>query len=80
MTHQPSGLIVPSTRLQVFESAVKCMQLAHRRSPLGWGWYRTLTCDIFVVSAGAADTLSGAGLVGAGGHQVGRRRKTAAAG
>jgi len=64
MTHHPSELIVPSTSLQVFDSAMKCMQFAHFCVPLGWGWYRTLTCETFVVSAGAADTLSGTGLVG----------------
>jgi hypothetical protein len=67
MTHQPSGLTVPSTSLQVFESAMKCMQFPHFCSPFGWGWYRTLTCETFVVSAGAADTLSGAGLAGVAG-------------
>lgn len=34
-THQPSGLILPSTTLQVLDSAMKFTQLPHFCSPFG---------------------------------------------
>jgi hypothetical protein len=39
--HHPSGLIGPSTRLQVFEAAMKFVQVPHFCAPLGWFWYFT---------------------------------------
>ena len=58
------GLMSPSTSLQVFDSAMKCMQPAHVFPSLGPIWYCTLACDTFAGAAGAPGSM-GAGVLGA---------------
>jgi len=53
--HQPSGLIWPSTSLQVFEAAMKFKQLLHFCASFGFVWYCTLAFGTFLVAAGAAE-------------------------
>src|SRR5512140_1902400 len=56
-THQPSGLTVPSTRLQVFFAELKFMQLLHFCSPLGCAWYFASAFDSFSGNFGASDSF-----------------------
>ncbi|CAA7617975.1 hypothetical protein MCP1_200064 [Candidatus Terasakiella magnetica] len=49
--HQPSGLIEPSTSLQVFDSAMKFVQFPQLRSFFGLAWYCTLVWDIFLAAS-----------------------------
>lgn len=51
--HHPSGLTLPSTSLQVFDSAMKFVQLLHFCSPFGLVWYWALACGTFLADAAA---------------------------
>lgn len=57
--HQASGLIWPSTSLQVLDSAMKCTQPLHFCSPFGCVWYCMLACVAFPTIFGVAESALG---------------------